>query len=119
MVMAQEDSFSSVTDASFEREILKAAQPTIVAFWAPWSAAWKQIQPFLESLGDEFRTQVKLVRAGIDANPMTASQYGVGLLPSLVIVWRGRVVEMRDGLMDQASMRRLFELAARLPDAPA
>ena len=68
---------------------------------------------------EEFRAQVKFVRAGIDANPMTASQYGVGLLPSLVVVWRGRVVEMRDGLMDQASMRRLFELAAQLPDAPA
>jgi thioredoxin 1 len=114
--MSHDETSSEVTDASFEREILKSQRPTIVAFWAPWSVAWRQVEPQLDLLSQEFDGRVRYVRASIEGSAMTASQYGVGMLPALVLIWRGQALQLRDGLLDHVAMRALFEQAASLEE---
>ncbi|MDZ4158593.1 MAG: thioredoxin domain-containing protein, partial [Anaerolineaceae bacterium] len=43
-----------VTDAAFEKAVMKSTLPVIVDFWAPWCGPCKMIAPTLEKLAKEF-----------------------------------------------------------------
>ena len=73
-----------VTDDSFERDVLQADGPVIVDFWAPWCGPCKAIEPALEEIAGESE-RVELVRIDIDANPRTASRYGVLSIPTVTL----------------------------------
>jgi len=73
-----------VTDETFERDVLQADGPVIVDFWAPWCGPCKAIEPALEEIAGESE-RVELVRIDIDANPRTASRYGVLSIPTVTL----------------------------------
>jgi thioredoxin len=73
-----------VTDDTFERDVLQADGPVIVDFWAPWCGPCKAIEPALEEIAGESE-RVELVRIDIDANPRTASRYGVLSIPTVTL----------------------------------
>jgi thioredoxin 1 len=77
-------SVRSVTDETFEREVLEAERPVVVDFWAPWCGPCKAVEPILAALADE-HDGVEFVRMDVDANPLTAARFGVLSLPTATL----------------------------------
>jgi thioredoxin 1 len=73
-----------VTDATFEAEVLRAGKPVVVDFWAPWCGPCKAIEPALDELAGA-TDRVEFVKLDIDANPETASRFGVLSLPTVIL----------------------------------
>jgi thioredoxin 1 len=74
----------TVTDDSFERDVLGAGRPVVVDFWAPWCEPCKAVEPILEALAAE-HASVEFVRMDVDANPLTAAGLGVLTLPTATL----------------------------------
>lgn len=79
-----------VSDATFEADVLKSAEPVVVDFWAEWCGPCKMIAPALDELAKEFGEKVKIVKLNVDENPNTTSQFGIMTIPTLILFKDGK-----------------------------
>lgn len=88
---------ASVTDATFESEVLGSDRPVLVDFWATWCAPCRMIAPVVEELHGELGDRVRVLKMDIDANPQTPSALGIMSIPTLIIFKGGRPADRTIG----------------------
>jgi thioredoxin 1 len=99
-----------VTDADFESEVLKAAEPVLVDFWAPWCGPCRMITPIVEQLSAE-NSGLKVVKVNVDESPGIASGYGISAIPTLMLFKAGDVVERFIGVQSKARLQEAINQA--------
>jgi thioredoxin 1 len=99
----------AVSDASFETDVLKAAKPVLVDFWAEWCAPCKQIGPHLEALAGDMSEKLTVAKVNIDDSPRTPGKYGVRGIPTLILFKGGEVAAMRVGSMSKTQLYSWIE----------
>ena len=112
----------TVTDKTFQDEVLGAEVPVLVDFWAEWCGPCKMIGPALEELATEYEGRLKVAKVNVDENPNLPAQYGVRGIPALFMFKGGEVISNRTGAAPKAQPqgldRRVGLTAPRHP-APA
>jgi thioredoxin 1 len=93
-----------VSDNSFDSEILKAEQPAVVDFWAPWCGPCKAIGPVIEDLAGTYGNQVKFAKCNVDDNPITPGKYGIKAIPTLIFFKEGKVVDQITGMVAKSKL---------------
>ncbi|MCX4779618.1 thioredoxin [Streptomyces sp. NBC_01264] len=96
----------TVTDASFDDDVLKSTKPVLVDFWAAWCGPCRQIAPSLEAIAAEYGDEIEIVKLNIDENPETAAKYGVMSIPTLNVYQGGDVVKTIVGAKPKAAILR-------------
>jgi thioredoxin 1 len=99
---------NSVTDSTFEPEVIKDSQPVLVDFWAPWCGPCRAIAPVLEELAKEFENKVKIVKMNVDENPSTPSKYGIRAIPTLILFKNGDVVGQVTGAVSKSNLKEMI-----------
>jgi thioredoxin 1 len=99
----------SVTDASFQQEVLSASNPVLVDFWAEWCGPCKMIAPALEELSDELDGRVEIVKLNIDENPEAPSKYGVRGIPTMILFKNGAVAATKVGAEPKSRIQGWLE----------
>jgi thioredoxin 1 len=97
----------SVTDATFESEVLASGQPVVVDFWAPWCGPCKAIEPALDELAAA-NSGVSFVKLDIDENPLTANRFGVLSLPTVMLFQDGEPRETVFGARPKKHFEKKF-----------
>jgi thioredoxin 1 len=95
----------TITDDSFETEVLQSDKPVIVDFWATWCGPCKMIAPILEELAQEYGDKVKVAKLDVDANNKTAAKYNIMSIPSLLFFRNGEVVDQVVGALPKAQIQ--------------
>jgi thioredoxin 1 len=99
----------SVTDQSFQADVLDADKPVLVDFWAEWCGPCKMIGPSLEELSEELGEQVTITKLNIDDHPDTPSKYGVRGIPTMILFKDGKVVDTKVGAAPKSAIKDWIE----------
>jgi thioredoxin 1 len=95
-----------VTDASFEAEVLKSAEPVVVDFWAEWCGPCKMIGPSLEDLAKDYAGKVKIVKLNVDENPAVAGKLGIRSIPTLMLFKDGKLASQKVGAAPKGELAK-------------
>ncbi|HVM78693.1 MAG TPA: thioredoxin TrxA [Stellaceae bacterium] len=95
---------TKITDATFEKDVLRAPGPVLVDFWAEWCGPCKMIAPFLEDISKEMAGRVTVAKINVDENPATPTKYGVNGIPTLILFKNGQVAATKIGALPKSKL---------------
>jgi thioredoxin 1 len=98
-----------VTDAAFEKVVLKSTLPVIVDFWAPWCGPCKMVAPSLEKIAKEQAGKLVVTKVNTDENPEWAMKYGVQGIPTMLFIAKGKVVHSQVGALPEPMLRQVVD----------
>ncbi|MCL4560289.1 MAG: thioredoxin [Chloroflexi bacterium] len=99
------DSPIHVTDAAFEKTVLKSPLPVIVDFWAPWCGPCRMVAPTLEKVAKEMAGKIIVAKVNTDENPEWATKYGVQGIPTMLLVSQGKIIHRQVGALPERMLR--------------
>ncbi|MEJ3655827.1 thioredoxin [Actinomycetes bacterium KLBMP 9759] len=94
----------TVTDASFDADVLKSNKTVVVDFWATWCGPCKMVAPVLDEIAGEHKDKLTVAKLDVDQNQVTATAYNVMSIPTLIVFKDGQPVKQIVGAKPKAAL---------------
>jgi thioredoxin 1 len=99
----------TVTDQTFESDVLKSSQPVLVDYWAEWCGPCRMIGPMVEAAATEYADRLTVVKVNIDENPGAPRRYNVRSIPTLMLFKDGHPVATQVGSLSRSQLAAFIE----------
>lgn len=99
----------TISDSSFEQDVLNSDKATLVDFWAEWCGPCRALTPIFEDVASTQHDNITFAKMNIDENPKTPSQYGVMSIPTLILFKNGQAIAVKMGLMSKSQLIAFIE----------
>jgi thioredoxin 1 len=107
------------SDATFDNDVLKSAEPVLLDFWAEWCGPCKMIGPILEEAANEYKGRVKIAKINIDENPQTPPRFGIRGIPTLILFKNGKVEAQKVGALSKSQLSAFLDSNLSKPGVAA
>jgi thioredoxin 1 len=94
----------TVTDASWNSDVLQSDVPVLVDFWAEWCGPCKAVAPVLEEIAGEHAGKLTIAKLNVDENPTTARNYQIMSIPTMAVFKGGEIVKSIVGARPKAAI---------------
>lgn len=98
-----------VTDQAFEKTVLESSLPVVVDFWAPWCGPCKMVAPVLDKIAKEYADKLLIAKVNTDENSEWAMKYGVQGIPTMLLIFDGKVVNRQVGALPEPMLREVID----------
>ena len=102
---------TSVTEATFDEEVIKSEKPVIVDFWAEWCGPCHAVAPVLDKIVEERNGELALVKVNIDEEQGLAMRYGIQSIPTIVLFKDGEPAAAAIGAQPKSMLEKNLGLA--------
>jgi thioredoxin 1 len=102
----------TVTDSSFDADVLQSDTPVLVDFWAPWCGPCRAVAPILEELAGEYEGKVTVAKVNTDESQKYAAQFGVQAIPTMIFFKGGKEVNRVVGVKPKSALKADFDKVA-------
>lgn len=103
------DLIKHVSDASFDADVLKAAGPVLVDYWAEWCGPCKMIAPVLDEIAGTYEGKLTIAKLNIDDNQETPAKHGVRGIPTLMLFKDGEVAATKVGALSKSQLQAFLD----------
>lgn len=97
-----------ITSEDFESQVLKAAKPVLVDFFATWCGPCKMLAPVLEGL-ESSREDILVGKVDVDKEGGLARQFSISAVPTLLLFKDGKEVRRSSGFLPREALEQFID----------
>lgn len=98
-----------INDSVFATEVLNQEKPVLVYFWANWCGPCRLVSPSINSIGEEYQDQLKVVKLEVDKNKEAVSICKVEGVPALILFKNNEIIASYEGAMTKDQIKNILE----------
>lgn len=98
-----------LSDASFEADVLQAATPVLVDYWAEWCGPCKMIAPILDEVASAYEGKLQVAKMNVDENRNVPAKFGIRGIPTLMLFKDGQIAATKVGALSKAQLMAFID----------
>ena len=96
--------------------VINSGQLVLVDFFATWCQPCKAMHPILEQVKSVLGDRIRIIKVDVDKYGVTASQYRIQSVPTLMLFRNGEVLWRTSGVVDKAELLATLDPFLKLSD---
>lgn len=84
-------------------------EPIVVDFWAEWCPPCREFSPIFHKVAKQYKGVVRFISINVDSCPGIAKEYGVGSIPTVLIVSKEGTINRNVGFMTENQLVESIE----------
>lgn len=86
------------------KDVISGDQLVLADFCATWYQPCKMMHPILEQVKDMLGDRIRIIKVDVDKHGVTASQYGIQSVPTLMLFRHGEVLWRTSGVVQKLEL---------------
>ena len=97
-----------ITEAEFERKVLKADKPVLIDFFADWCGPCDRIAPIIDDLCRDLRDVAYVFKMDVDECQEIVKELRIMSIPTIVAFKDGQVSDFAHGIQPKEYLRNMI-----------